>query len=304
MFFRNAMIFHVTGPTLALATALQEKIDTLRWTPCEPSQAISMGFTQVHGCDFLESEGALLFAVKRSERKIPGAAVREILADRIEAIEESQQRKVYRKERLTLKDEIVQDLLPKTPPVSQTIHAYIDTRKNLVVVDGSPNRAHEVLNLVREGIGSLPCRMLGANNSTARVMTQWLSMSTLPAMFKLGDSCELREPGEDGGLVKLQGVDLMSEEVEPHLASREVHKLALGWRGHVDFTLVETWRLTGLKFTDALLEQQEQDIEGEDAVGQADLAIMVPTMRDLIEDLGNAFGGWVEQEHMAMESAA
>jgi recombination associated protein RdgC len=305
MFFRNATIFHCHGPTHDLAEALRGKIDSMPWRAPEPSQASSCGFTKVHGCDFLEAEGALLFAVKISEKTIPAAALREVLDERVQAIEEAQGRKVYRKERLQLKDEIVHDLLPRTLPVSKVIPAYIDTQTHLVIVDASPNRAHQVLNHVRECVGTLPVQMLGANENTSRIATVWLSRGTMPGAFLLGDSCELREPGEEGGVVKLAGVDLMSEEVEGHLnCGREVHKLALSWRGYVDFTLLETWRLSGLKFTDELLNQHPQDIEGEDAIGQADLAIMVPTMRQLLEDLGKAFGGWVTQEHMTMESAA
>ena len=60
-------------------------------------------------------------------------------------------------------------------------------------------------------------------------MTAWLAHRNLPDDFVLGEECELREPGEDGGVVRCRGVDLLSEEVETHLnAGKQVARLATG----------------------------------------------------------------------------
>ena len=50
-------------------------------------------------------------------------------------------------------------------------------------------------------------------------MTQWLSgKQPLPSSFELGEECELREPGDEGGQVKVSRQELMSEETEVHLS--------------------------------------------------------------------------------------
>tara|TARA_R110002072_G_scaffold119781_3_gene252680 strand:- start:164 stop:1072 length:909 start_codon:yes stop_codon:yes gene_type:complete len=299
MFFRNATVYQLLGPAQALASALQEKMQDHPWTPCGATQPVSRGFIDIAGVPYVEADGAMLFAVKVSEKKIAPRAIKELVADKVAAIEDREGRKVYRKERLTLQDEIILDLMPHTPQVSRLIHAYIDTTASLIVVDGKPAQAESLINLVRECVGSLPCITLGANLGTPDVMTGWLQRGAMPLGFDVGEACELREPGDDGGVVRCTGVDIMGDEIETHLQSgRQVHKLAMSWEGWVSFTLVDTWRLQGLKFDDDFIGQQEQDIEDADAILQADLAIQAPTLRKLLAGLGEAFGGWVEQGHL------
>lgn len=306
MFFRNATVYQLLGPAQALATALQQQIREWPWTPCAATQPMSVGFSPLvrpagdEPVYCVEAGGAMLFAVKVSEKKIQPAALRELLAEKVDAIEEAEGRKVYRKERLTLQDEIILDILPTTLPVSRVIHAYIDTQAGLLVVDGAPSQAEILLNHVRERVGSMPCILLGANLSTPATMTGWVKRGVLPLGFDVGEACELREPGQEGGVVRCTGVDLLGEEVETHLdAGKQVHKLAMGWGGTVSFTLIDTWRLQGIKFDEEFIGNElEQDIDGADAILQADLAIQAITLRKLIAGLGEAFGGWVEQGHL------
>ena len=85
--------------------------------------------------------------VRREEKLLPATVVREqLLRKRSPAIESEQERKVYRKERLNLKDEIVQDCLPRAFSRSSRVFiAYIDVRANWIFVDSaSAARAEEV----------------------------------------------------------------------------------------------------------------------------------------------------------------
>ena len=241
--------------------------------------------------------GRLLLKLKREEKLLPSTVVREQLEEKVAAIESDQGRKVYRKERLTLKDEIVQDCLPRAFSRSPHVFAYIDTRANWIFVDAaSAGRAEELLNLLRECIGSFPVLLPQVNNAPAATMTGWLAHRNLPDDFALGEECELREPGEEGGVVRCRGVDLLSEEVETHLnAGKQVARLSLAWEERLSLVLAEDLCLRRLKFADELMKENEDIPEADNAARlDADFALMSDAITRLQERVLVLFGGEAE----------
>ena len=225
---------------------------------------------------------------------LPSTVVREQLEERVAEIEQQEARKVYRKERLDLKDQIIQDCLPRAFSRSSAVHAYIDLRAKWIFVDSaSASRAEELLNLMRDCIGSFPVVLPQVNNAPLTTMTNWLLHSNLPEGFELGTECELRELGEDGGVVRCRGVDLLSEEVETHLhAGKQVARLALHWDERLSLVLAEDLCLRRLKFADELMKENEDLPEDdEDARIDADFALMANAITELQEKGMTLFGG-------------
>ena len=204
---------------------------------------------------------------------------------------------MYRKERLNLKDEIVQDCLPRAFSRSTNVYAYIDVKANWIFVDAaSASRAEELLNLLRECIGSFPALLPQVNNAPSAVMTAWLMHRSLPDDFELGQECELRDPGEEGGVVRCRGVDLLSEEVETHLnAGKQVARLALNWDERLSLLLAEDLCLRRLKFADELMKENEDIPEADQAARlDADFALMADAVTSLQERVLALFGGEAE----------
>lgn len=301
MWFKNVRAYRLTKPFDLSPEQLGQKLTARRFVPCAKSQAVSTGWVPpldgestelVHG-----AAGRLLLKMKREEKLLPSTVVREQLEEKIAAIEAAQGRKVYRKERLNLKDEIVQDCLPRAFSRSSYIHAYIDIKANWIFVDSaSASRAEELLNLLREGIGSLPVLLPQVNNAPTAVMTAWLLHRSLPDDFELGQECELREPGEEGGVVRCRGVDLLSEEVETHLhAGKQVARLALGWDERLTLLLAEDLCLRRLRFADELMKENEDIPEADQAARlDADFALMADAVTGLQARILALFGGEVE----------
>jgi recombination associated protein RdgC len=159
MWFKNVRAYRLTKPFDLSPEQLGQKLAARNFVPCAKSQAVSAGWVPPLGGESTElvhgAAGRLLLKMKREEKLLPSTVVREQLEEKVAAIEAAQGRKVYRKERLNLKDEIVQDCLPRAFSRSSYIHAYIDIKANWIFVDSaSASRAEELLNLLREGIGS------------------------------------------------------------------------------------------------------------------------------------------------------
>ena len=209
MWFKNLRAYRLTSPFDLSAEQLAAQLAPRAFTPCAKSQALSMGWVPPLG-DYTEAlvhgaGGRLLLKLKREEKILPSSVVREMLDEKVAVIEDEQARKVYRKERLTLKDEIIQDCLPRAFSRSGAVYASIDTRSNWIFVDAaSAARAEELLNLLRECIGSFPVVLPQVNNAPTASMTSWLVHQTLPDDFALGEECDLRNSYRDTGCSKCQ----------------------------------------------------------------------------------------------------
>lgn len=301
MWFKNVRAYRLTSPFTLSAEQLEELLAQRAFQPCGATQPTSLGWVPALGGDTTALvhpvDGRLLLRLKREERILPPAVVKEILQEKVAAIEEEQGRKVYRKERLNLQDEIIFDCLPRAFTRSGSLHAYIDTQANWIFVDASSaTRAEELLNTLRECIGSFPVLLPQVNEAPTATMTGWLAHQSLPADFALGEECELREPGDEGGVVRCKGVDLLGEEVETHLnAGRQVAKLSLSWEERVNLVLAEDLCLRRLKFADELVKQNDDVAEDDIAARRdADFALMSSAITGLQERVMELFGGEAE----------
>jgi recombination associated protein RdgC len=298
MWFKNVRAYRLTQPFTQTPEQLGEQLQQRGFTPCTPSQPMSMGWVPPVGGEEAalvhSADGRFLLKLKREEKLLPSTVVREQLEERVAEIEQQEARKVYRKERLDLKDEIIQDCLPRAFSRSSAVHAYIDIRAKWIFVDSaSASRAEELLNLMRDCIGSFPVVLPQVNNAPLTTMTNWLLHSNLPEGFELGTECELRELGEDGGVVRCRGVDLLSEEVETHLhAGKQVARLALHWDERLSLVLAEDLCLRRLKFADELMKENEDLPEDDEAARiDADFALMADAVTGLQEKVMTLFGG-------------
>ncbi|MFV8818805.1 recombination-associated protein RdgC [Haliea sp. E17] len=301
MWFKNIRAYRLTSPFDLSPEQLAEQLAPRAFQPCAKSQALAVGWVPPLGAETSAlvhaANGRLLLKLKREEKLLPSTVVKEQLEEKVALIEEEQARKVYRKERLTLKDEIIQDCLPRAFSRSNAVFAYIDTRAGWVFVDAaSASRAEELLNLFRECVGNFPVVLPEVKQSPAACMTAWLAHESPPEEFTLREDCELREPGEEGGVVRCRGVDLLSEEVETHLnAGRQVVRIALDWQERVTFLLAEDLCLRRLKFSEELMKENEDIPEADNAARlDADFALMSDAVTVLFSSVLKLFGGEAE----------
>ena len=220
--------------------------------------------------------------------------VRDLLKERVAGIEAQQGRKVYRREKLALKDEIIQDSLPRAFSRHGEISLLIDPDARWVLIDtASAARAEEALNLLRECVGSFPVIPPTTTHAPAAAMSSWLLQGSLPEDFGLRYECELKESGETPAVLRCRGIDPCSDEIRQHLdGAMQVAKLALEWREEVQFVLGDDLCLRRIKFADALLKENDELLE-EDPLARldADFALMAPALSALQERLVALFGG-------------
>ncbi|SFM15631.1 recombination-associated protein RdgC [Halopseudomonas yangmingensis] len=298
MWFKNLLIYRFSQPLPFNESELLTALEKHPARPCASQETQTLGWTTPfgkHSENLLQvAQSFWLVAMRSDERILPSSVVREALNEKVEEIEQRDARKVYRKERDTLKDEVMLDLLPRAFTRSRTTLALLAPQHGWIAVDTSSHkRAEELLNLMRESTGSLPVRPINVKIAPMACMTDWVRTQQAPEGLVIADECELRDTGEDGGTVKCKRQDLGSDEIQQHLdAGKQVSQLALHWRDKLSLVLDDKLGLRRLKFEE-LLQEQADEQGGEDMAGQLDatLLIMAETLAELIPSLGTALGG-------------
>ena len=297
MWFRNARPYRLPGRLGIDASELSQRLSRRPFQPCRPSQPVSSGWVAALSDDtteFVHKSGDYwLIRLQREERLLPASVIQSEVNSRIQEIQTGQGRRVRRRERLDIVDEVTQDLMPRAFTKSQHLEALINDREGWVWVNtASAARAEELLSLLREGLGNLPVVIPDTQKSPIIVMSQWLLKGGLPEGLSLGGDVDLEDPQKEGGVVRVRGMYLESDEIRRHIESgKQAVRLALSWQDQVDFVVDKDLSLRRIRFSDELKSINEELHEDVLARRDADCLLMGETLSTLQTAISTTFGG-------------
>jgi len=295
MFFKNAIAYRLTKDLGVYFDELTERLEALSFEPCGSQDISSAGFVPPVGDEITHSiNGCIVICLKTQEKIIPTSAVNEIVLEKVEVIEESESRKLSRKERQEIKDDTLMEMLPKAFTSSRHQYAYIDLASDLLVVNAASfRRAEQLIDCLRESLGSFPVIPLSPKSIPLQSMTNWLLSQQNPAGFEFLGSCNLSNMAEQGNTVSCKEHDILSEEVNSMLQSgMAVTQLKLSYSDSLEFNVNEKLQIKQIKFTD-IIQERAADENAESAIEQfeVEFSIMSLEFRKFFEALLLAFGG-------------
>ena len=299
MWFKNLLTYRLTQEVPFEPEALEAALASKPARPCASQELTTYGFVAPFGkgedAPLVHVSGEyLLIAARKEERILPSSVVNDAVKEKVEEIETEQMRKVYKKERDQIKDEIIQAFLPRAFIRRSMIFAAIAPRLGVILVNSaSAKRAEDLLSTLREVMGSLAVRPATVKIAPVATMTEWVKSQEAAEGFYVLDECELRDTAEDGGIVRCKRQDLTGEEIQLHLSTgKVVTQLALAWQDKLSFILDDKMVIKRLKFEELLQEQAEQD-GGDEAAQQFDASfqLMMMTFAEFLPVLFEALGG-------------
>ena len=297
--FKNVMFYRLTKSLDWTSQKLQTALEQEIFHPCGQSDMSKFGWTNpLRGSELLHfSVGKQILLLARKEEKIlPSHVVKRELDERVNLLEEKENRKLKKTEKQALKDDVTAMLLPRAFSKTQQTAIWIDSETNLIYVDAaSSKRAEDTLALLRKSLGSLPVVPLAFANEPTTVMTDWIAQDNLPEYLTALEEAELKAP--DDAVIRCKNHPLDSEEILSHLQKGKlVTKLALNWDEHLSFVLNDDGSLKRLKFADQIREKND-DILKEDYAQRfdADFVLMAGELAKLTENLIDDFGGEKER---------
>lgn len=289
MWFKNLQIFQLEQPVSYDPSTLEEELHQLRFQPCAKSLPVSFGWVPpigdeeaplVHG-----ESGHMIMCMQVEEKLLPPAVLRDAHAERVREIEKRQERKLFRDEKLRLKEEMYHTLLSRAFSKYQKVYAYIDTKSGFLIVDStSKNRIEQFLSLFTKCVTSYSCFTPDVQ-SPAILMTNWLKEQRCPAGLTMAYNCSLQNMDNELSTARFTHQDLLGDAVQKFLlAGAQVTQMTFLWQDQIQFTLKNNFSISGLKFMDGV-QAQRQDAVTETAEERfaTDFVIMAETLHHFLK---------------------
>lgn len=276
MLLKNLTLFRF--PTALDLEHLDDGLAEAALKPVGPLELVSRGFVPPFGANLAAADAdgddaagdapvalshrigdSLWLSVGSQEKILPGAVVNDLLQKKLAEIEQQQGRRPGSRMRKQLKDDLITELLPRAFVRPGRTDALLDLEHGVCAVDTSSRKTGEnVISEIRRALGSFPALPVNAEVAPRAVLTGWIAGDPLPDGVSLGEECELRDPSDSGAVVKVQNMDLSSDEIARHLeAGKQVTRLALNLDDHISFVLGEDLVIRKFKLLDGAVEQLE-----------------------------------------------
>lgn len=301
MWFRNLQFYRLPAPWKIDADALQKQLETRAFQPCGSQDQESRGWVSPCGDERLVHGVGQhwLIALGFEQRLLPAAVVKQEAEERAELIAAEQGYKPGRKQMKELREQVLQEFLPRAFTRRRKVYAWIDPVGGWLGIDApSQARAEDVLGALRDSLDALPLALVRTERSPGSAMADWLAGGEAPTGFTIDLDCELRSITESKAAVRYVNHALDGEEIRGHLAAGKLPtRLALTFGERISFVLTEKLELKRLDFLDVVKEKVEDSgAEDAQAMFDASFALMTGELSRLLPELMEELGGELEAD--------
>ncbi len=295
MWFKNLQVYRLPKNWNADAAQLEEQLAKMPLQACSATEPRSIGWIPPRddGTLVCAVNHQLLLTLGIEEKLLPVSIVKRFASDKAKEIEETEGRRVGRREMRDMIEEMTIQLLPRAFTRQRRTFGWIDRANGWLVIDAaSPAKAEEFIEHLRESLESLPVKVLKVTQSPSAAMTGWVDSGEAPVGFTVDQDLELRST--EKATVRYANHSLEGEEIRQHIADGKiVTRLAMTWNDRISFILNDVLQIKRLTFLDILKEQSEGQSDNADERFDIDFTLMTGEVARLLDDLIDALGGEV-----------
>ncbi len=267
--------------------------------PCEPTQARTAGFAQPckHASDALVHKIGRhhLICFETEERLLPSAVVAEKVEERIAEITRQQGYQPGRKQLREIKEQVVEELLPRAfTQARRTLAAFAG--RYLIVDTSSPARAESLLEALRSVIGCFPIMPIVTERPINGRMIEWL-LGNAPYRLTVDDFAEMEMGDARKPTITYKRITLDEDEMQRRIASGYVPRaVAITVGGRLSMKIDDSLCMKQLVALDRMTVEAESAEDAEEAF-DADVALMVGELETVFDFLiDEELGGLVAPE--------
>lgn len=296
MWFKNARLFQLNDNFALNAEQLSDALKSDALRACGPMEVVSKGWLSPFGDDselyVLQSGDALMFCLGIEEKVLPAAVVNHQLSQQVSRIKQETGEKPGRKQQTDIKQQLMNEMLPKAFVKPKSLYAYIDLKLNMLVVNSaSQNAAEDLVSQLRQTLGSFKAAAFGPSSSMAETLTQWVLKDQPGTGMMLDNEIVLETLDDNKGVVRGRNIEHLDDQMKRHIDNGYlVTSLGLNYQDRVEFVLSHEMALKKIKFTDVVLDQlEESSIESEWQLLDSQFTLFSLEVRALLSDLLKIF---------------
>jgi recombination associated protein RdgC len=295
MWFKNLTVYRLPADWSWSAAGLEEALARRPLQPCSPLEMRSMGWVAPATTDrLLHTLGEHhLLALGVDQKLLPASIVRQEAERRAKVQAETQGFPVGRRQMRALKMQVLDELRARALSRRRVTRAWVDPRGGWLVVDSaSDRRAEELVETLRDTLGSLAVQKVDTERAPSVCMAAWLMQSDSPGPFSIEQDLELQSGEPAKSIVRYRRHPLDGKEVRAYVAGgKRPTQLGLTWNGRVSFVLTEKLQIKRIEFLE--VAREDGDEEEIDPAEQFDLdfAVMAGELAKLIIELIQELNG-------------
>ena len=238
--------------------------------------------------------GQHMIALGVNQKVLPAVVINQETQERAKEIEQEQGFPVGRKQLRDLKDKVTVELRAKAFVRKRVTRAWIDPVNGWLVVEAAgTSRAEEVVETLRDCLGTLAVNFVETAHSPQQAAAAWLRINEAPGHFTIDTDLELQSTDEKKSTVRYARHSLEGKDIQAHLSTgKAVTKLGLTWSDKVTFVLTHKLEVKRVKFLNIEKNSTEAESQLTDAEQfEQDFVFMTGELAQLLAELADALGG-------------
>lgn len=303
MWFKNLIIYRLPVDWSVSAAEIEEHLSKRPLQPCGPFDMFSRGWVAP------AATGRLLHTVNQQhlvalgvdQKLLPASIIRQVAAERAAAQATEQGFPVGRRQMRDIKLRVTEELRARALTRRRITRAWIDPENGWFVVDAAGGaKADELIDTLRDTLGSLAVTFMETVRSPQQSMSAWLTHGDAPSRFVIDQDLELQSADANKATVRYARHPLDVREVQQHLkAGKYPMKLGLTWSDRISFMLTDKLQVKRLEFLEMTRDTADGGDVDEAEQFDIDFAVMTGELAKLLEDLGEALGGQPQRQAAA-----
>jgi recombination associated protein RdgC len=302
MWFRNLVLYRLPAGWSMTAAQLEERLGTRPLQPCGALDMLSRGWIAPSASARLVHalNQQYLIALGVEQKLLPASVIRQEALRRAKIKEDSQGFPVGKRQMRDLKMQVTEELRARALCRQRSTRAWIDPQGGWCVVDAaSAGKAEELIETLRDTLGSFAVQFVQTQRSPHTGMAAWLTNGSAPGRLALDQDLTLMTADGTKSTVRYTRHALDLREIRSHLeAGKYPAQLGLCWNDRVAFMLNEKLAIKRVQFLDLEpdTEGQEEAASAVDPVEKfdADFALMTGELGQLLAEILEALGGEVQ----------
>jgi recombination associated protein RdgC len=301
MWFKNLVVYRLPADWALSAAELERKLTARPLQPCSPFEMLSRGWVAPSGTGHLVHtvNQQHLIALGVNQKLLPASIIRQVTLERAQALAQENGFPVGRRQMRDLKMRVTEELRSKALTRRRITRAWLDPRHGWLVVDAAgAAKAEELIETLRDTLGSLAVQFIDTERSPQMSMAMWLKLGAAPARFSLDQDLQLKAASPGKATIRYSHQPLQGKDIQAHLAAGLYPaRLGLTWNDRIAFVLNEKLHLQRVEFL-----EMSQDSAGGTQLDEAeqfdiDFTVMAGELAKLLDDVIGALG--TEAAHRA-----